>query len=100
MVAATGFAVLATVDATSHLAVLLVGAGVVACGTVGILTLVTDYVLGVAPPERAGSVAGLFETTSELGGALGMAILGSVLAAGYTTRVSELLPDGLSPGAA
>jgi DHA2 family multidrug resistance protein-like MFS transporter len=98
-VAAAGFAVLATIDATSHLAVLLVGAGVVACGTVAILTLVTDYVLGVAPPERAGSVSGLFETTSELGGALGMAVLGSVLAAGYTSHVSGLLPEGLPPAA-
>jgi DHA2 family multidrug resistance protein-like MFS transporter len=98
-VAATGFSVMATIDGSSHLAVLLVGAGAVACGTVAILTLVTDYVLGVAPPERAGAVSGLFETTSELGGALGMAILGSVLAAVYTSDVGDLLPGGL-PAAA
>ena len=98
-VAATGFAVLATVDAGSPLAVVLVGAGIVASGTVAVLTLVTDYVLGVAPPERAGAVSGLFETTSEFGGALGIAILGSVLAAGYRGRVDELLPAGLSAAA-
>ena len=100
LVAATGFVAMASIDATSHLAVLLVGAGLVACGTVAILTLVTDYVLGVAPPERAGSVSGLFETTSELGGALGMAVLGSVLAAVYAGRVGDLLPTGLAPEAA
>ena len=98
-VAATGFAVMATIDATSPLGVLLVGAGLVACGTVAILTLVTDYVLGVAPPERAGSVSGLFETTSELGGAIGMAVLGSVLASTYAHRLHDLLPPGLAPEA-
>jgi MFS transporter, DHA2 family, multidrug resistance protein len=96
VVAATGFVIVAMVHAGSPLAVVLVGAGVVACGTVAILTLVTDYVLGVAPPERAGAVSGLFETTSEFGGALGIAILGSVLAAGYRTRIDALLPSGLS----
>jgi MFS transporter, DHA2 family, multidrug resistance protein len=98
-VAATGFVVVATVHAGSPLAVVLVGAGVVACGTVAVLTLVTDYVLGVAPPERAGAVSGLFETTSEFGGALGIAILGSVLAAGYRTHVDALLPGRLSGAA-
>jgi DHA2 family multidrug resistance protein-like MFS transporter len=97
-VAATGFVILAAVHTGSPLAVVLVGAGVVASGTVAILTLVTDYVLGVAPPERAGAVSGLFETTSEFGGALGIAILGSILAAGYRSRVDALLPSGL-PGA-
>ena len=95
-VAATGFAVLATVGAGSPLAVVLVGAGIVASGTVAVLTLVTDYVLGVAPPERAGAVSGLFETTSEFGGALGIALLGSILAAGYRSRIDQLLPDGLA----
>jgi DHA2 family multidrug resistance protein-like MFS transporter len=98
-VAATGFVLVATVHADSPLAVVLVGAGVVACGTVAVLTLVTDYVLGVAPPERAGAVSGLFETTSEFGGALGIAILGSVLAAGYRTHIDALLPGGLSGAA-
>jgi DHA2 family multidrug resistance protein-like MFS transporter len=94
-VAATGFAILATIGTGSPLAVVLVGAGVVASGTVAILTLVTDYVLGVSPADRAGAVSGLFETTSELGGALGIALLGSVLAAGYRSRVGDLLPGGL-----
>ena len=97
--AAVGFAILATIHTGSPLAVVLVGAGVVASGTVAILTLVTDYVLGVAPPERAGAVSGLFETTSEFGGALGIAILGSILAAGYRSHVDALLPDGLASGA-
>ena len=50
--------------------------------------------------ERAGSVAGLVETSSELGGALGLALLGSVLAAVYRTQADLLLPAGLPAPAA
>ena len=53
------------------------------------------HVVGVAPAERAGSVAGLVETSSELGGALGMALLGSVMAAVYRTQADLLMPEGL-----
>ena len=98
-VAAAGFAVIATVEHGTSLAVVLVGAGLVASGTVAVLSLVTDYVLGVAPAERAGAVSGLFETTSELGGSLGIAVLGSVLAAGYRHHIDHLLPVDL-PAAA
>jgi len=97
--AAGGFTILAATHTGSPLAVALVGAGVVASGTVAILTLVTDFVLGVAPAERAGAVSGLFETTSEFGGALGIAVLGSILAAGYRSHVDHLLPAGLPPAA-
>lgn len=79
LLAASGFAVLAGFTTTDSLGVVLIGATFLAAGLVGTSTMVYDYVVGVAPPERAGSVAGLLETTSELGGALGIAILGSVV---------------------
>ncbi|MEO7235054.1 MAG: MFS transporter [Lapillicoccus sp.] len=93
-----GFLLLSRVDAATSFALVLVAAGLVSGGLVAVLSLVTDYVVGVAPAERAGSVAGLVETSSELGGALGMALLGSVLAAVYRSRAGQLLPAGL-PGA-
>lgn len=56
----------------------LVAAGLVAAGLVAVMTLVTDLVLGVVPPERAGAASALLETGSEFGGALGIALLGSI----------------------
>ncbi|HEX4908517.1 MAG TPA: MFS transporter, partial [Actinomycetes bacterium] len=55
--------------------------------------------LGAAPPERAGAASAIAETTSELGGALGIAVLGSLGAAVYRTRMAEDLPAGI-PGEA
>ena len=67
-----------------------------AFGLVMILTLVTDLVVGAVAPERAGSASALIETSSEFGGALGIAILGSIGTAVYGSRLAAHLPPGLS----
>jgi MFS transporter, DHA2 family, multidrug resistance protein len=100
VVSLLGFVLISRVEPSHGLWFLLLAAGLVSGGLVAVLSLITDYVVGVAPAERAGSVAGLVETSSELGGALGMALLGSVLAAVYRVQVDQLLPPGLPAPAA
>jgi MFS transporter, DHA2 family, multidrug resistance protein len=95
-VAAAGFAVLTQLRPTSLLIVVIVGAGVLAFGLVIVLTLVTDLAMATVTPERAGSASALVETTSEFGGALGIAVLGSICAAAYAGRLRNQLPAGLS----
>ncbi|MHA6761682.1 MFS transporter [Streptacidiphilus sp. PAMC 29251] len=53
-----------------------------------------DTMMATAPKERAGGAAAIGETAMELGGGLGIAILGSVLASSY--RGALHLPAGLS----
>jgi DHA2 family multidrug resistance protein-like MFS transporter len=100
VVSVVGFVMISRVDEASALWLVLLAAGLVSGGLVAVLSLITDYVVGVAPAERAGSVAGLVETSSELGGALGLALLGSVLAAVYRTQADLLMPAGLPAPAA
>ncbi|SOD63339.1 MFS transporter, DHA2 family, multidrug resistance protein [Streptomyces zhaozhouensis] len=72
-------------------------------GTLGLspaMVLGTDLVLGSAPPERAGSASSLSETATELGMALGIAVLGSVGATVYRTRMEGESPEQLPDGAA
>jgi DHA2 family multidrug resistance protein-like MFS transporter len=95
VVAAVGFAAMQLARADSTISVVLVCASLVAIGLVSVATLVTEYAIGVAPAERAGSVSAFVETAGELGGALGMAVLGSVLGAVYAARLDVLLPEGL-----
>ena len=52
-------------------------------GLTPVITLTTDIVVGAAPPERAGSAAALSETSNELGGTLGIAVLGSIAVSVY-----------------
>lgn len=59
-------------------------------------TLATDLVVGSAPPERAGVASAISETSSEFGGALGIAILGSIGAAIYRATMGDAVPAGLA----
>ncbi|MFF0472901.1 MFS transporter [Streptomyces sp. NPDC004284] len=92
LVSAGGFAWLATVDRATPLWVVLVGSAVYASGLVSALTLANELALGAAPPERAGAAAAVLESGSELGGALGMAVLGSIGAAVYTAAMPSSAP--------
>ncbi|MFJ2745027.1 MFS transporter [Streptomyces sp. NPDC087440] len=84
LLACAGFLWLTQVAADSALWFVLTGCALYAGGIVVAMTLANEMALGAAPPERAGSAAAVVESGTELGGALGMAILGSVGAAVYT----------------
>ncbi|MFN2567132.1 MAG: MFS transporter, partial [Gemmatimonadaceae bacterium] len=73
VVAGVGFALLARVEGTSGLGVLVAGSILMALGIAPVVTLTTDVIVGSAPPERAGAAASISETGAELGGALGIA---------------------------
>ncbi|MFE2142119.1 MFS transporter [Streptomyces sp. NPDC059456] len=89
--AAGGFALISLVGSDS-LWLLLTGAGVLASGIVTVMSLVSDMALGSAPAEKAGSAASLLETGQEFGGALGMAVLGSLGTAVYRSDLSDAAP--------
>ena len=85
---AVGFGMIGLVG-TSGLALLVTGFVVYSLGLAPVFTLSNDVVIGHAPPERAGAAAALSETGSELGGALGIALLGSIGTALYRARMSD-----------
>jgi len=83
VLAALGFAALAQPFIAPDLAVILVGSITMSLGLAAVFTLATDLVVSAAPPERAGAASALSETSSEFGGALGIAVLGSIGTASY-----------------
>lgn len=95
LLSACGFLWLTQVRTDSALWFLLTGASLYAGGLVAAMTLANELALGAAPPERAGSAAAVLESGQELGGALGMAILGSVGAAVYSRDMADTLPSGV-----
>jgi MFS transporter, DHA2 family, multidrug resistance protein len=95
-IAAIGFAVVTQVETTTSLAILVTGSIVFSIGIASTVALVTDQVVGAAPPERAGAAAALSETGGELGLALGVAIMGSIGTAVYRGDLDDALATGLS----
>lgn len=57
------------------------------------MTAASNAVMGNAPVERAGMAASIEEVSYELGGVLGIAVLGSVLSWRYTATMA--IPDSL-----
>ncbi len=90
--AAAGLGTLTQVGVSDGLAALVTASLVISLGLAPVLTLTTDLIVGSAPPERAGAASGMSETAAELGGALGLAILGSIGVAIYRRALADGLP--------
>jgi DHA2 family multidrug resistance protein-like MFS transporter len=100
VLAAVGFGLLTQVDTASGLALLVTGSVVFSFGLAPVFTLAADLAIGAAPPARAGAASAISETSSEFGGALGIAILGSVATAVYRGQVTDAVPAGVPTQAA
>ena len=92
--AAIGFALITRVGVLG-LPALVGGSAILYLGLGPVFTLGTELVVGAAPPERARAAAAISETSSELGGAMGIAILGSVGTAIYRSAMAHVALDGI-----
>ncbi|MBV9358748.1 MAG: MFS transporter [Chloroflexi bacterium] len=98
--AAVGFLLLTHVDSATGLVELVTASVVFSLGLAPVDTLAADLTVGAAAPERAGAASALSETGAELGGALGIAILGVVGTAAYRHQIADTIPAGVPPQAA
>ncbi|WP_370417579.1 MFS transporter [Streptomyces sp. QH1-20] len=88
---AGGFAVVGAFPAESY-GVLLAGLVLMGAGCALANPAIAEAIMGAIPPEKAGAGAGIDGTMSELGGSLGVAVLGAVM----NSRFTALLPVGLA----
>jgi MFS transporter, DHA2 family, multidrug resistance protein len=89
LVAAAGFGLLTQVGAGSGLAVVVSGSVVSSLGLAPVYIVATEMTVSAAPPERAGAASAILETCANLGGALGIAILGSIGGAVYRHSMAD-----------
>lgn len=95
--AVAGFGLLTQVNRDSGLIFLVIGSFIYCLGIAPVFTLTTDIIVGSAPPEKAGVASAISETGSEFGGALGIAILGSIGTAIYRNGMTDNMPANISP---
>jgi DHA2 family multidrug resistance protein-like MFS transporter len=80
LISAAGYGLL-TLVAWGGLWIVVAGFVVFSIGLAGVYVLATDLTVSTAPPERAGATSAILETSANLGGALGIATLGSIVLA-------------------
>ncbi|MFP6847983.1 MAG: MFS transporter [Pseudomonas sp.] len=76
----------------------LAGMGAVVVGMALVMTPATNMMMAAVPKNRSGMGSAINDTTRELGGALGIAVLGSMISSGYASKIAEAsvnLPDAL-----
>jgi DHA2 family multidrug resistance protein-like MFS transporter len=97
---AIGFALFTRIDSSTSFWTFAVGTSIFSLGMAPVFTLTTDLIVGSAPPERAGAASAISETSAEFGGALGIALFGSIGVAIYRSAMADAIPDGVPAAAA
>lgn len=98
VLSSTGYFLLMQIGpGADHLPLFGVATLILALGASPVFTLTNDVIIGSAPLERAGAASGISETCAELGGALGIAVFGSLGVAIYRGVLGQGLPAGVSP---
>lgn len=101
IVAAIGFLILSQLTAVGGLPVFMIGSVIFCLGMSPIGTTTTDMIMSTAPPDRAGTASALSETGFELGGAVGIAVIGSLATAYFRVRMDDVtLPEGITRASA
>lgn len=87
MFSAIGYGFLAVVSPTGDVHLLITGFSLAYLGLGTIAALGTDLVVGTAPAAKAGSASAISELVQELGVALGVAVLGSLMTIIYRHEI-------------
>jgi MFS transporter, DHA2 family, multidrug resistance protein len=95
VMSAVGFAMFSTIGAGTSFAWFATGSSLFSLGMAPVFTLTTDLIIGTAPAERAGAASAISETSAELGGALGIALFGSIGVAIYRLAMAGRIPATL-----
>jgi DHA2 family multidrug resistance protein-like MFS transporter len=89
---AVGLGAMALAVHTHSLILIIVGNVVFSIGMAPCTTIIADLIVSAAPQEQSGAASALSEMASELGGALGIALLGSLVTVIYRRALSASIP--------
>jgi DHA2 family multidrug resistance protein-like MFS transporter len=92
---AVAFAWFTQLHADSSPVVLIIGFAIIGLFEGPLLSLGTNLVVGTAPPEKAGSSSSMAQLANEAGASLGVAIMGSIGATVYVSRLAASAPADL-----
>ncbi|MET4691142.1 MFS transporter [Sinorhizobium fredii] len=97
LINAVGAAAMAVAAYAESLIGILGSSMIIGFGFVPVILTTTGLIVGTAPPERAGSASAISETSAEFGGALGIAVLGSLATMVYRMAMNRADLSSLNP---
>jgi hypothetical protein len=90
-VAAVGLIIASRLTAGASYPEVLWSLVVLAAGMALVMPPATESIMGSLPPAKAGVGSAVNDTTRQVGGALGVAVLGSVMSSTYGPRVTDAI---------
>jgi Na+/melibiose symporter-like transporter len=100
LLVAGGLGLFATLQVHTGYARVLLAIMVLGVGMGLTMAPATDSIMGSLPRAKAGVGSAVNDTTRQVGGALGVAILGSILSSTYASRMTSALSGHAVPAAA
>jgi MFS transporter, DHA2 family, multidrug resistance protein len=97
---AIAFAAMAAAAIAANLYGILGAAMLIGLGFVPVILTTMNMIVSSAPIDRAGAASAISETSAELGGALGIAIMGSLATLIYRYGMADIDLTGIPPQAA
>jgi EmrB/QacA subfamily drug resistance transporter len=98
--AGTGLVLMSRANAATPYPLIAIALAVMGIGMASTMTPMTAAVMGAVGPERAGLGSATTNTAREVGGTLGIAVLGTLLTTKLRSSMGHLLATaGLAPGA-
>ncbi len=97
LVQASGFALMSTLQPDTPYGFLAFGIVLLATGMALLMPPSTEAIVSSLPQSKAGVGSAVNDTTREVGGAIGIALMGSLLSIGYRSGVSSLVDDPAIP---
>jgi DHA2 family multidrug resistance protein-like MFS transporter len=95
---AGGLAAMALAVSAHSLILVVLGNVLFSIGLAPCTAIIADLVVSSAPQDQSGAASALSETASEFGGALGIALLGSLATFIYRSALSGAMPKGVPQG--
>jgi len=92
---AGGLVLMAHAGQAHSLVLMIAGNTIFAIGAAPGTAIVAEFIVSSAPKERSGAASALSETVSEFGGALGIALLGSLATFLYRSALGSTIPIGV-----
>jgi len=91
LLSSAGLVMFGTVNVSTHYGIIAVLIVITAAGLAVLMPPSTAAIVSSLPQDQAGVGSAVNDTTREVGGSLGIALLGSLLSSGYRTGIADSL---------